>query len=622
MLQKSVSGTARAIRAIFGPSWLGAIAAVLVLSSTASAYVLISPPNAWIGPDIPVVWRLNTTLNDATIANEFEILRGGFDTWEGVANFDLQFLEGATTTACGLQQNGQNSLSMTDCFNQCTGGCLAVTSTILFQFGDGFWNTNTVSDTLLLARQESDITWTDSVNWGDYRDWPGCPGEFDLWGVTVHEQGHFIGLGHSATFQSTMFASVASCDSTKASLHPDDRRGGRALYRTGTRVAASDLGAGLASLTVTNKGNLGFTGSGGKIGTSFQWAPLGAAQHVFECSFAMAEVGGTVSDNFRNDSANAGGDGDLQQSSDLAVLSPGAVTAEEAAASFDDSRAPSPYGVDVDARFFADDAAANEDFVIIEYVMTNNGGSPLVDFRAGLFMDADFNDQFALNVVNYDAANDMAYVSTANTTSLFGIAVLNTEGAAAMRALFATDTTAPEAYSDANKQTWMSAGFERTTLGPADIALMIASGDFDIAVGATANVAFALIGGSSLADLQANAATARALYQGSIKGTTTSVEDGIAVLPIADFDSVTPNPFGRSTRLDYTLYTPGVVRLDVLDASGRLVRTLVQSEQAKGTHSVVWDGTDGSGRELSSGVYFTKLATPAGQQTRKVHFIR
>lgn len=598
------------------------------LTAPASAYTLINVGNhytAWIGDDIPVQWSLNTTLNDPTITNEFEILRGSWGRWgDRVANLDLDFVEGPTTTLCGLAQNGVNHISMQDCFNQCTGSCLAVTSTIAYSL-DGWWNVNTApSDSLLVSRQESDITWSKTVNWEDYRAWPPCPsGGFDLWGVSIHEMGHFIGLGHAVNVFATMAPSIAPCDSTKASLHADDKRGARALYKNGIRVAAATLDASNASLTVTNKGNVAFTGAGGKIGDSFQWGGTADAQHIFEASLAIARVAGPVSDNFREEQAEAdpGGDADFEQTGPLSVNVPGDVVEQEASSTFDDSRAESPYGVEVTSNFYADDSAGNEDFVICEYLIENTTGATLNNIRAGLFADTDFNNDYANNSVNYDATRSLAYVTTPNTGAALGIAVLNEEGAVAMRALFATDPAPAEDFTDANKQAWMSGAFGRTSLGPADVALMIATGNFTIPAGEKINVAFAILGGSNLADLQANTDAARTLYQDVIKNDPAGIEDGHAVLPVA-LGPASPNPFQGSTRLDYTLYGAGRVQIDVLDASGRIVRTLVDAVQEKGPHSMAWDGTDANGTRLPSGVYFTRMLNEGRETTRKMQLIR
>ncbi|MFH1679564.1 MAG: agmatine deiminase family protein [Candidatus Eisenbacteria bacterium] len=68
-----------------------------------------------------------------------------------------------------------------------------------------------------------------------------------------------------------------------------------------------------------------------------------------------------------------------------------------------------------------------------------------------------------------------------------------------------------------------------------------------------------------------------------------------------------PNPFNPSTTFRFDLKYPERVDLLVFDASGRLVRRLVNEDRSAGSHEVVWDGKDDSGREAPSGVYFYRL---------------
>ena len=77
-----------------------------------------------------------------------------------------------------------------------------------------------------------------------------------------------------------------------------------------------------------------------------------------------------------------------------------------------------------------------------------------------------------------------------------------------------------------------------------------------------------------------------------------------------------PNPFNSRTQLAYRLAAPGLVRLDIYNALGQPVRTLVDQFQAAGEYQVAWDARDEQGMAVSSGVYVTRLHYPDGMQTR------
>ena len=63
--------------------------------------------------------------------------------------------------------------------------------------------------------------------------------------------------------------------------------------------------------------------------------------------------------------------------------------------------------------------------------------------------------------------------------------------------------------------------------------------------------------------------------------------------------------------------------LDVYDLAGRRVRRLMSDSNIKaGITTVLWDGSDGQGRDVASGVYFARLRVGAEQRTRKVTMVR
>ena len=83
-----------------------------------------------------------------------------------------------------------------------------------------------------------------------------------------------------------------------------------------------------------------------------------------------------------------------------------------------------------------------------------------------------------------------------------------------------------------------------------------------------------------------------------------------------------PNPFNPSTSISWELYRAGPVDLAIYDLAGRRLRTLVRAEREAGPHAVVWDGKDGSGIGLPSGLYFVGLRCGAEIETRKISLIK
>jgi PKD repeat protein len=73
--------------------------------------------------------------------------------------------------------------------------------------------------------------------------------------------------------------------------------------------------------------------------------------------------------------------------------------------------------------------------------------------------------------------------------------------------------------------------------------------------------------------------------------------------------SASPNPFNPATKIAYTLKRGGPVSVRIYSIDGRLVRTLKDEVATAGSHEVLWDGMDHSGRPVRSGMYFVKTAS-------------
>lgn len=79
-----------------------------------------------------------------------------------------------------------------------------------------------------------------------------------------------------------------------------------------------------------------------------------------------------------------------------------------------------------------------------------------------------------------------------------------------------------------------------------------------------------------------------------------------------------PNPFNPVTTISFSLPAAGRVRLDIHDLRGRRVRSLLSEDRQAGEQRVVWDGRDGQGQSVASGVYFARLEFGGMVQARKL----
>ncbi|MBN2170022.1 MAG: Omp28-related outer membrane protein [Candidatus Krumholzibacteriota bacterium] len=83
-----------------------------------------------------------------------------------------------------------------------------------------------------------------------------------------------------------------------------------------------------------------------------------------------------------------------------------------------------------------------------------------------------------------------------------------------------------------------------------------------------------------------------------------------------------PNPFNPTTEIAFRLDGPADLRLEILDARGRLLRVLAEGPLPAGEHRVVWDGRNAAGRALPSGVYFYRVVTPDAAHSRRMVLVK
>lgn len=165
-------------------------------------------------------------------------------------------------------------------------------------------------------------------------------------------------------------------------------------------------------------------------------------------------------------------------------------------------------------------------------------------------------------------------------------------------------------------------------MDPADSAVLV--------VVFSGGVALTRNGGGTWVDIEYNLPDGRAcaisptddrIYvatHGSGLWATDASPTAVATAPAAGLAlSAWPNPCRPQTTLHFSLREPGAVALDVFDAQGRRVRSLLTGEALPaGPQAIAWDGRDDAGRALPAGVYLVRVTTPAGEGTTRLVRLR
>jgi hypothetical protein len=83
-----------------------------------------------------------------------------------------------------------------------------------------------------------------------------------------------------------------------------------------------------------------------------------------------------------------------------------------------------------------------------------------------------------------------------------------------------------------------------------------------------------------------------------------------------------PNPFNPLTAAGYELPEDSKVVIRIFTMLGKEVKILVDRREQAGKYSVSWDGTDGQGLLVPSGIYFMQMQAGTFSFVRKMTFIR
>jgi subtilisin family serine protease len=380
--------------------------------------------------------------------------------------------------------------------------------------------------------------------------------------------------------------------------------------RLSPEIANHDAGSVL--FTISNFGQYGLAPdgmNGAWDGEGFKM-PQAGVNYLFEGALFIGDGPTRVSNGARDESEIVS-DHFVPMDS-ITLAEPGPFADQEYYTAFNDQNAPEPLGVMVNQKTFAFADAPDDDYVISEYTITNVGDEDLDGVLVAHFEDWDMTWGVGNDRVNFDRERNLGYEY--NSSNYRGQAVLSDPGVFSFMALDNEQHVYPPHFTMADKWSYMNAGTVDTAItSQIDCSIIITTGPFDIPRGDSVVAAFAILGGTSLADIQDNASAAIARYAGM-----TAVDDGEIERPGDFFLSQNyPNPFNAQTQIEFALPGNGHVRLEAYDLLGRRVAILVDDRLGSGLHSITWDCTD-----LSTGVYFYRLSFEDRSVVRKMTLIK
>lgn len=258
----------------------------------------------------------------------------------------------------------------------------------------------------------------------------------------------------------------------------------------------------------------------------------------------------------------------------------------------------------------------NNQFVILEYTLTNQGTTDLPELFTGIFCDFDVADSGA-NLGGTETNRNLSYIY-AEGDRYVGIALLAEAGTARNLTLvnnpvyvYPTST-----IGDGNKISLLRGLISEPVADVPDDWSALTSAVVSLpANGGRAVVAYALVIGESLAELEAAVDAANAAY-------VTGGPEDPELPPVFKLAQNKPNPFNPGTEITFTVAESGPVDLAVYDLRGRRLRTLVTGSRPQGEQVVNWDGRDDDGQRVPSGMYIYKYVSGGKVTSRKMTLLK
>ncbi len=364
--------------------------------------------------------------------------------------------------------------------------------------------------------------------------------------------------------------------------------------------------------SVTSKGIIGWNDSPPTQGLGFNY---NGTYMEYDGGLMIGVPDSAVSNVIRGLSVN---NQDFVSKVNIKQIVAGALSDFDTDGSFTDAAAAQQLPVLVHHRSYAWSDPADSKYVMYRYVVHNTGTAALNALYIGIIMDWDLQDpNGANNKASYDATNRMGYAWNdsvlnpiyagikllSHTTGVSTYAFDNTKGGSGGINLY-------DGFTELEKYTSMST--MRTDAGLVgkgnDILDEVSAGPLSLNAGDSIEVAFALLGGDNLADLQNSAINAQTKYDGTVLSVPV-IQAAKSIYSMQSF----PNPASGNTTINIHLPVTGSIQLKIYDMIGQEVSTLANGYFAEGQHQFSMDAS-----KMNSGVYYCELIAGSTKIVQKL----
>ena len=298
-------------------------------------------------------------------------------------------------------------------------------------------------------------------------------------------------------------------------------------------------------------------------------------------------------------------------------LAPG-ISDQDGNITFDDQYPWStPIGLQVHQQSYQWSNPSRDDFIIFKYTVLNTGYSGnLNNLFATLWLDPDVTSQTSPSddLGGYDPVRGMVYLydSQQNPNGYIGLKLLGAGNSPHTAQVY----TYPDPDTDSQRYQYMTAGIVPVPTTPTDYRMLLTGQPFSLTVGDSHTVAFGIVMGDGLTELQVHADTMEAIYNDLLVG----IEEHIFGRIPKEFSLSQnyPNPFNPVTHVRFGLPKASNVKIEIYNLLGQRVAVLLDERKTAGYHTVNFDGSN-----LSSGVYLYRIQAGQGfQQVRKMLLVR